>query len=104
MTETIQIRIGHGNSHAAEIHTATFQPVRTAGHLRLGWATVDYLTFPAIVDDRNKRVLTVRDWQAPWHDADLSDAENFAYQMRFGAAQFQTPTGEPSGVHRHFMP
>jgi len=107
MTETITIRVGHGNSHSAETYTATFQPVRTAGHLRLGWATVDnedVLRFPVIVDDRNNRVLTVTDWQAPWRDADLADPEDFAYQMKFGAAQFRTPSGRVSDVHRHFLP
>lgn len=88
---TITIRV-----NKTEIHTAAFEPVRKVGMLTIGWATVEGIRFPAIIDGRfADRVYTVSDWQAPSSSfaEDLADPVQVAEMMECGAGQFLTPAG-----------
>jgi len=90
-----------------ETFAADFAPVRRIGASSLGWATVTTddvtLRFPAIVDAKYRRVLTVRDWQAPWGWLDLSDPHDVITLGQTGAGQFLTPSGNESSAFSAFF-
>lgn len=89
------------------IHTAEFEPVRKAGDKTLGWATVSTddvtLRFPAIVDAKYGRVITVSDWQAPWDNTDLADPTVYGEMVKTGQGTFLTEAGNPSDAFRAFL-
>lgn len=75
------------------IYEGTFEAVRRAGTMQIGWATVDAgdagsLTFPALVFS-DGGVRTATDWQAPWasYQLDLADPADVA------GIKWMTPTG-----------
>jgi hypothetical protein len=90
-------------------YQADFQVVRRARGYALGWATVRAadatLRFPAIHAESYGAgwVATVSDWQAPWHDTDLSDRAEVAAMMRTGQGRFVAArSGGPTTAGRHF--
>lgn len=93
-------------THAKPVrYDAIFEPVRTVKGKTIGWATVEGLRFPVIVDSRYDRVYTVSDWQAPAASfaENLADPVELAEQISCGQGKFVTPVGNVTDAVKDFL-